>query len=217
MSTKKGTTRKTTKKEAVTVSSEEEVQTSSPQETTQPTTTTQLVADWTKESATLVNVGDDTVDSSTTSTQERRSVLDFDRQEAAKLESSKASDLTNDQLLMILVTRGEAQKNPVISSGCERVLRQINRERLPFNPRRRPQPPGQFRQQRPPVGEQTTPHFAAPVLPNDEPQRGNRGGNYNSQGDEPQRGNRRGVQYRERVPNSEFHQRSRNYNRGGPN
>ena len=32
--------------------------------------------------------------------------------------------------MKVLIVRGEDQKNPVVSGGCERLLKQINRERV---------------------------------------------------------------------------------------
>lgn len=85
---------------------------------TQETQTNQIVDDWT----------DDT--QQTQQTERQRSVTQFDRSEVAKLESSTVSSLTTEQLLMLVIRRGEEEKNPVLSGGCERVLRQINRERI---------------------------------------------------------------------------------------
>ena len=58
------------------------------------------------------------------------SVADFDRDTVRELESKNVSELNIDDLLKILIVRGEDQKNPVVSGGCERLLKQINRERV---------------------------------------------------------------------------------------
>lgn len=191
MSTKKGSAKpKTTKTKTtapvVTVSSEEEA--TQVEEMTASNTVTQVVTDWSTESA-LESVGDSATvqtptPTPTQTTTEKKSVLDFDRTEVAKYENQLLSTLTIDQRLMALIRLGEEQKNPVISGGCERLLRQINRE--PFqsphksgghqNNRDRGQ---QFRGPRPPTSSPTTPHFANPSLPDDQYQRG--GGRNGSQ------------------------------------
>jgi hypothetical protein len=58
------------------------------------------------------------------------SVFHFDRDDVAKLESKKVSELSSEELLKVVVRRGEQEKNPVLSGGCGRVLKQINGERL---------------------------------------------------------------------------------------
>jgi hypothetical protein len=56
------------------------------------------------------------------------------RDEILALEKSKlACDLTNGELLKILITRGETQKNPIISSGSEKILKQTNREPIQYS------------------------------------------------------------------------------------
>jgi len=61
-----------------------------------------------------------------------KSVLDFDREEILKLESKTVSELSVLELLKILIRRGEVADppNPIISGGCERLLKQISRERM---------------------------------------------------------------------------------------
>lgn len=58
------------------------------------------------------------------------SVADFDRNTVRELESKMVNELNMDDLLKVLIVRGEDQKNPVVSGGCERLLKQINRERV---------------------------------------------------------------------------------------
>ena len=45
-----------------------------------------------------------------------------------KLCSKKVSELSTEELLKSLICRGEDEKNPVIAGGCEKLLKQINRE-----------------------------------------------------------------------------------------
>lgn len=63
------------------------------------------------------------------------SVVDFNRDEVRELESKKVSELGLEDVLKLLIVRGEDQKNPIVSGGCERLLRQINRERIGGGPR----------------------------------------------------------------------------------
>ena len=173
-------------------------------------TVSQVVTDWSKESS-FVTAGEDPVPPKVTApATERKSVLEFDRNEVAGIDPVQ---LTNDQLLMILIRRGEVQKNPVISGGCERLLRQINRERIQPLPHRGSRQnydshtsqgsqgsQGGQRQNnlpRPPLGDQTTPHFGNPNMPDDF--QANRGSN--------NRNNNRQFQNRTAPPQR---------NRGGP-
>ena len=95
------------------------------------------VTDWTQESK-LVSVGESTSPNSGPGTGDsRKSVLDFDHPTVQTFETRTVSSLSNDELFMVLIRRGEEQKNPVISGGCERLLRQINRERITPPPSQR--------------------------------------------------------------------------------
>jgi hypothetical protein len=159
MSTKKGTRKSKTKSTTVTAashSSDEDVTGQSVSQKEGGETQT-AVQDWTQESK-LVSVDDtnstvstttsnstsnpnttsSTSSSTTSSTTVRKSVLDFDRTTVKNTESEKVSSLSIDELLMVLITRGETQKNPVISGGCEKLLRQINRESFTLPPSGRP-------------------------------------------------------------------------------
>lgn len=133
MSTKKGTTRKGTKASTAATASpasedEQVTQTTTSSSTVSAeTTSVPSVSDWTQESK-LVSV--DEPSSSSSSQPQKKSVLDFDRTTVQGFETRNVSSLSNDDLLMVLIRRGEEQKNPVISGGCERLLRQINRERI---------------------------------------------------------------------------------------
>lgn len=135
MSGKKGTTRKVKSSPTTTTSDEESTTTQQATQTASQTTTqlssetTPAVTDWTQESK-LVSVDDATSSATSSAQPQKKSVLDFDRTTVQGYEARSVSDLSNDELLMVLIRRGEAQKNPVISGGCERLLRQINRERI---------------------------------------------------------------------------------------
>jgi hypothetical protein len=59
----------------------------------------------------------------------RPRALAFDRTEVAKFADKKLSELSMDELLQYVVTLGEKQKNPTISRGVGRVLKEINGER----------------------------------------------------------------------------------------
>ena len=58
------------------------------------------------------------------------SVFDFDRDEIAELEKKKVSEISTEELLKVVIRRGEQEKNPVLFGGCGRILKQINGERL---------------------------------------------------------------------------------------
>lgn len=58
------------------------------------------------------------------------SVLDFDRDEVAALEKKKVSEISTEELVKVVIRRGELEKNPVLFGGCGRLLKQINGERL---------------------------------------------------------------------------------------
>ncbi|ARF09526.1 hypothetical protein Indivirus_1_149 [Indivirus ILV1] len=136
MSTKKGTRSGKGKSPSTATASDEE---STPQQSTQPTqsttqstteTTSQTVTDWTQESK-LVSVDEAASPSSPSSQTTSKSVVDFDRATVSQYETQEVKNLSIDQLLQVLICRGELQKNPVVSGGCEKLLRQINRERIP--------------------------------------------------------------------------------------
>ena len=224
--TKKVTAKKATKKSVVisTSDNEDEQETN----TVSSLADQDVITDWTKES-TLHTVGEDAnnevsdvvIVPETTSPEpstEKKSVLDFDRSEVLTYEDMTVSSMSNDQLLMILIRRGEEQKNPVISGGCERLLRQINRESINHFrgnqnfPRKRFNKPNYNNEYDPEQQQQrsrsrerqpnplNTPQFADPILPGDPNFRGNR--------------RNRQTQTRERIPREEFQQKSRNYSRG---
>jgi len=58
------------------------------------------------------------------------SVLDFNREEIKKLEEKKVLDLSTEDLIKIVIRRGEIEKNPPISRGVSKVLQQINLETI---------------------------------------------------------------------------------------
>lgn len=59
------------------------------------------------------------------------SVINFDRSEMEPLNEKKFSELETEQILKLLIMRADKEKNPIISGTIERVLQQINRERIP--------------------------------------------------------------------------------------
>lgn len=63
--------------------------------------------------------------------QRGKSVLDFNRDDYRNMESMTVKEINTEDLLKILVCRGEDEKNPIISGGVSKVLRQINREPAP--------------------------------------------------------------------------------------
>ena len=88
----------------------------------------QTVKDWTRDSAPkeeLISDGEETP---------TKSCTDFDRNEINKLGEKHVCDLTTEELIKVLICRGEADKNPVVSGGSERLLKQINRERIGKQP-----------------------------------------------------------------------------------
>ena len=62
---------------------------------------------------------------------DRKSVCDFERATVVVLEANKVSEVSSEDLLKVLMCRGEKDKNPVLVNGCGRVLKQINREPIP--------------------------------------------------------------------------------------
>lgn len=61
----------------------------------------------------------------------RPSVADFDRTEVAQWETKQLKELSTEDVIKVLICRGEKDKNPVIAGGAEKILKQINREMLP--------------------------------------------------------------------------------------
>lgn len=58
------------------------------------------------------------------------SVLNFDRNEVAKLEDKKVNELNISDLLKVLIRRGEEQENITVRKECGVLLRKLNGERL---------------------------------------------------------------------------------------
>ena len=243
MSTKKVTRKKTTKKIITPPSDNEEEEEQEQQSTVNSTAynvvtsiTDNVVADWTKDSE-FESVGENNVniittpvsspsppteESNNSTSVEKKSVIDFDRTEVAAYENMTVSDMSNDQLLMILIRRGEEQKNPVISGGCERLLRQINRESINphrgnrnnhfrgknnYNNKNHPNyeqdPPSRSPQRSKgyPPTQPNVPYFADPNLPEDPPQRVDRRGR---RGPGQGQGQGQGRQFRERTFRAEY-------------
>lgn len=64
----------------------------------------------------------------------RPSVVHFDHAEfITNNAATQCSTMTVEQLLKYTIARASTEKNPVVASGCERILKQINREPTPFN------------------------------------------------------------------------------------
>jgi hypothetical protein len=106
-----------------------EPESSQPEHTDQPEQQEPpVVTNWSRE---VVN--DDFDDVEVEARESKPSVLNFDRAEVVKLnESLKAAgfDLSNDDLLKLLIVNGDTQHNPVIAGGCENILRQSHREKI---------------------------------------------------------------------------------------
>jgi len=98
-----------------------------------------VITNWSRESNVEQNEEEISEDEETTETRtfiKRKSVMDFDRNEIATYEGKKVAELTVNDLLKVLIKRGEDQTNPIVSGGCERLLKQINRERIGRRPMR---------------------------------------------------------------------------------
>jgi len=89
----------------------------------------------------------------------RASVLDFDRNDVAKLEEKKVSELNISDLLKVLIRRGEDQENITVRKECGVLLKKLNGERLRYNHYR----PQQFQTTHP-----SQMHVQAPQPPSDE-------------------------------------------------
>jgi hypothetical protein len=98
---------------------------------TQNETTNETTNDtnWARDSETPSVINQTTTQTAHAS-QTNQSVMNFDRSVTRANESKPVSSLSNDELLQVLITRGEDQRNPVLSSGSERILKQTNRERI---------------------------------------------------------------------------------------
>jgi hypothetical protein len=66
------------------------------------------------------------------------SVANFDYGEIQKIDEENLSQFDDIMLLKVLITRGGAKFNPILKLGSERLLRQLNCERL--NPNRQHKP-----------------------------------------------------------------------------
>lgn len=68
------------------------------------------------------------------------SVANFDRSKIIELSKKPVKELSNTQLLQVLVWRGEAELNPFLTDECAKTLRKLHRELLPsfkkFTPKR---------------------------------------------------------------------------------
>jgi hypothetical protein len=62
------------------------------------------------------------------------SVVDFNHAEfIEKTAGTLCPDMSVEDLLKYIIARSVVEKNPVVSTSCERILKQINREPTPFN------------------------------------------------------------------------------------
>ena len=68
----------------------------------------------------------------------KQSVVNFDRAEVASWEEKKVSELNTEELLKVLIRRGEIEKRPTIAGDCKITLKKINFERI--RPRKRYKP-----------------------------------------------------------------------------
>jgi len=81
----------------------------------------------------------------------KTSVADFDRSIVDTFEKKKVSELKIDELLKVLIVRGDKQLNPALSGGAEKLLRQLHREVLrPKKPKTR-RSGNRYRGERPPT------------------------------------------------------------------
>ena len=62
------------------------------------------------------------------------SVVDFDRKEVEAYEPKLVSDCGVEELLKVLIVRGENSLNPVLAGGCKKTLKQIKGERYSNRP-----------------------------------------------------------------------------------
>jgi len=98
---------------------------------TQTTSATEnpVVTDWSKDSKKIDE--EEFEDDSGTGDGDKttqKSVVDFDRTEVATLATELMAKHTFDDMLKVLIYWGEQQKNPAISAGCKKILKQINSE-----------------------------------------------------------------------------------------
>jgi hypothetical protein len=77
------------------------------------------------------------------------SIANFDRKEVDEYETKVASELKIDQLLKLLIRRGEQQLNPALAKGSEKLLRQLNCEYIhPPRPKRVFERPSKYPQKK---------------------------------------------------------------------
>jgi len=118
--------KKTGGRKQKTTKDEQTTQTVEPDQTSQDVSqSAPVVTDWSKESN---KIDEDEFEEVAVSSEQTKSVLDFDRDEIGLFDVGDTAKLSNEDLLKVLVRRGEVQKNPAISAGCKRLLRQINSE-----------------------------------------------------------------------------------------
>lgn len=94
----------------------------SKQEMKSQETSSPIITDWSKESKTIEQ-------EENSEDEHQKSVLEFDRKEYKDLDQKNTLQLTNDQMIKILICRGEEQCNPTIFRGLGNILQQIHGER----------------------------------------------------------------------------------------
>ncbi len=102
----------------------------SAQEQVQKVSSESVSSDGNSEEVDWVDESNHANDTSRNARSKKPSVLNFDRDEVAELEKKKVSEVSTEELLKVVIRRGELEKNPVLFGGCSRVLKQINGERL---------------------------------------------------------------------------------------
>lgn len=61
----------------------------------------------------------------------KKSVADFDREEVKAWETKQVKELSMEDLIKVLICRGEKEKNPTVASDAIKTLKKINMERIP--------------------------------------------------------------------------------------
>lgn len=84
-----------------------------------------VISGWTEETPKTIHDSDEHLE---TKQEEKKSVLDFDRNEIAPLEEKKVSECNDEELLKILIRRGEMKKTDTIFGPCKSALQRMNGE-----------------------------------------------------------------------------------------
>lgn len=75
----------------------------------------------------LSNLSEDVIDKLVL---DKKSIADFDYKDIRKLDSNITRNITDIDLLKILLVRGVDKYNPALKSGADHLLRQLNGERI---------------------------------------------------------------------------------------